>query len=336
MRVNRFAASIVLTSLALVACGKDAAPLVGRWEPVEQLDSGFSGVLDLREDGIVASGMVVQVSFPYSIEGSTLVFPSADGGRTEDGRVELSIEGEEMLLDGVPAKRRVGLATPGVHPIVGVWTYEHYTKSTAYERFSADGRVDLRIPMPGPSNGRYTVSDSMLTLEFKDGVSEFSFVRKGDLLMLTKKGDQPQSFRLVSPWYPLLIDDADITRLAGTADNRVPGSFSVDPRTLPLGLVRPGSSVVRNVKLVSQNPNFDLSNLSVTLEGENGEPLQWSEHFSTAITPVPGMNAVDIELILEGVPAGFDGSFRGVMVIKTGHPSTQPELVRFAGVARSR
>lgn len=63
IHVNRFAASIVLVSLALVACGEDAAPLVGRWEPVEQPDSGIAGVMDLRQDGTIVRGMVVQVSF---------------------------------------------------------------------------------------------------------------------------------------------------------------------------------------------------------------------------------------------------------------------------------
>ena len=72
-------------------------------------------------------------------------------------------EGDVMQFDGVSTRRRVSPATQGVHPIVGVWTYEHYTKSTAYERFSADGKMDLRIPMPGRSNGRYTVSKSTLT-----------------------------------------------------------------------------------------------------------------------------------------------------------------------------
>jgi hypothetical protein len=341
--LNGFAASIVLASLALVACGKEAASLVGRWEPAEQFDSGFAGVLDLHDDGTVASGMVVQVSFTYSVEGSTLDFSSPakgsswiDMGRSENGRVQISIEGEEMLFDGVPARRRVGRATPGVHPIVGVWTYEHYTNSTAYERFSADGRVDLRIPMPGRSMGRYTVSDSTLTLQYPESQRAMPFEIEDQLLTLTEKGDGPRTLRRVPRWYPFTIDDAEIARLAETEDNSVLSLFSLDPKHLSLGLVRPGSPVVRSVKLVSQDPNFDMSNVAVTLEGENGEALQWAEHFSTAITPALGMNAVDIELSLNGLPAGFDGSFRGVMVIKTGHPSKPQELVRFAGVARSR
>jgi hypothetical protein len=112
------------------------------------------------------------------------------------------------------------------------------------------------------------------------------------------------------------------------------GVISLDTQYLWLGLVSPGSPVVRNVKLVSQDPSFDLSNVSVTLEDENGEPLQWAEHFSAAINPALGENAVDIQLSIDGLPVDSEGSFRGVMVIKTGHPSKSQELVRFAGVCR--
>ncbi|MEZ6013688.1 MAG: DUF1573 domain-containing protein [Planctomycetota bacterium] len=115
---------------------------------------------------------------------------------------------------------------------------------------------------------------------------------------------------------------------------RVLGVISLNPQYLSMGLVRPGSPVVRNVKLVSQDPNFDLSNVSVSIEGENGEPLQWAEHFSAEVKPALGMNAVDIQLSLDGLPEGADGSFRGVMVVKTGHPSKPQELVRFSGVCR--
>lgn len=115
---------------------------------------------------------------------------------------------------------------------------------------------------------------------------------------------------------------------------RVLGIISLNPQYLSLGLVRPGSPVVRNVKLVSQDPEFDLSAVEVTLEGDNGEPLLWAEHFSTTVKPALGMNAVDIQLSLDGLPDDADGSFRGIMVVKTGHPSKPVEQVRFSGVCR--
>lgn len=115
---------------------------------------------------------------------------------------------------------------------------------------------------------------------------------------------------------------------------RVLGVVSLSPQYLSMGLVRPGQPVVRNVKLIAQDPNFDLGGVTVTIQGENGEVLPWAEHFSASVKPAAGMNAVDIQLTLDGLPEGADGSFRGVMVVKTGHPSKPEELVRFSGVCR--
>jgi len=117
---------------------------------------------------------------------------------------------------------------------------------------------------------------------------------------------------------------------------RVLGPISFSPQFLSLGLVRPGMRVPRNVKIIAHDPEFDLSNLEVELRGEQGHDLAWREHFTTSIKPASGLaNAVDVQLRLEGLPEGSDGSFRGVMVIKTGD-ERRPELpVRFSGVCRS-
>lgn len=334
MRVHGFAKSVLVASLTLAACGDEAPSLVGRWEPVEQFDSGFAGVLDLNDDGTFASGMVVQVSFPYSIEGSTLVLRNGEGEQGGDVRVQHSIEGDELLFDGVRGRRRVDVATPGVHPIVGVWTYEHDTRAAAYERFGEDGIFDLRIPMAGLTEGRFTVSGSNLMLERQGERRVCSFERGGGLLRLTEKGGRPNVLRLVPRWYPLAIDDAEIARRAGIDEGGTEGSLSINPKFLSFGLVRPGAPVVRSVRLESLDPSFDPSSVSVTLEGEDGAPLQWAERYSTRIEPMLGTNAVDIHLSLDGAPAGAEGSFRGVMVIQTGRPSQPQEPVRFSGVCR--
>ena len=119
-------------------------------------------------------------------------------------------------------------------------------------------------------------------------------------------------------------------------NGRILGALSYTPQFVSLGLVRPGQRVPRNVKVISHDPSFDLSQVKVELQGEQGKPLQWAEHFSTSVTPASGLaNAVEVRLTLEGLPDGSDGSFRGVMLIKTGNVS-KPELqVRFSGVCRS-
>ncbi|MEE8467375.1 MAG: DUF1573 domain-containing protein [Planctomycetota bacterium] len=121
-----------------------------------------------------------------------------------------------------------------------------------------------------------------------------------------------------------------------TINGRVLGALSFTPQFLSMGLVRPGQLVLRTVKVISHDPDFDLSDLTVELQGDNGKQLPWAESFSTSVKPAPGMsNAVDVQLRLDGLPEGADGSFRGVMIIHTGH-ERKPEIrVRFSGVCRA-
>jgi len=119
-------------------------------------------------------------------------------------------------------------------------------------------------------------------------------------------------------------------------NGRILGALSFTPQFVSLGLVRPGQRVPRNVKVISHDPSFDLSAITVELQGEQGKPLAWADYFTTSVQPASGLaNAVDVQLRLEGLPDGADGSFRGVMLIKTGL-ERKPELqVRFSGVCRS-
>jgi len=102
-----------------------------------------------------------------------------------------------------------------------------------------------------------------------------------------------------------------------------------------MGLVRPGQVVKRTVQLVSHDENFQLGEAKVTTRGFRGAAFPWSDHFEVSTEPVPGKNAVAITLNLTGLPDGADGSFKGEMVIETGHPDKPEHLVTFSGVCRS-
>lgn len=115
---------------------------------------------------------------------------------------------------------------------------------------------------------------------------------------------------------------------------RILGALSLQPQYVSLGLVRPAQPVVRNVRLTCHEPEFDLSNVTVTVTGEGDQDLAWADRFAASVKPVSGSNAVDIELRLTGLPEDADGSFRGRVEIKTGHPSKPEEFFRFSGVCR--
>ena len=118
---------------------------------------------------------------------------------------------------------------------------------------------------------------------------------------------------------------------------RVLGAMSCSPQFLSMGLVRPGQVVPRTVKLISHDTDFKFNAETMTVEvkGDGGKPLRWAEHFSSTARPAQGVNGVDVELRLEGLPEGADGSFRGLMVIHTGHPTKKTMEVHFSGVCRA-
>jgi hypothetical protein len=116
---------------------------------------------------------------------------------------------------------------------------------------------------------------------------------------------------------------------------RVLGVLTCAPQYFSLGLVRPGQVVSRTVKLTSNDPNFALDKVTATITGFNGEEFPWKDAFSTMIRPVPGENSLEIELRLDGLPEGADGTFKGQVVIETGHPDKPQIPVSFSGVARA-
>jgi hypothetical protein len=118
---------------------------------------------------------------------------------------------------------------------------------------------------------------------------------------------------------------------------RILGAMTCAPQFLSMGLVRPGQVVPRTVKLISHDTDFkfDPKTMTVEVKGDGGKPLRWAEHFSSTVRPAQGINGVDVELRLEGLPDGADGSFRGLMVIHTGHPTKKTMEVHFSGVCRA-
>ena len=131
--------------------------------------------------------------------------------------------------------------------------------------------------------------------------------------------------------------DSSDYKINVAVSGRVLGVMSYTPQFVSMGLVRPGQVVPRTVKVISHDPEFTLdpAKMSVELAADAGVPLKWAEHFVTEIKPAQGVNGVDVQLRLAGLPEGADGSFRGKMIIKTGHPAKPSMEVRFSGVCRA-
>jgi hypothetical protein len=154
----------------------------------------------------------------YSLQGSRLAVagPSDEKAPGELPGLEVAFDGEHMTVTGETTKTRIGTAVAGSPPIVGVWTYQHYTGVSAFERYGVDGTMDLRITMPGETRGRFAVADSTLTMETGGKKSVKSFVLSGDLLTLTSgeaSGGRSRTYRRTSAWYVFPLPESDLEKM---------------------------------------------------------------------------------------------------------------------------
>lgn len=115
---------------------------------------------------------------------------------------------------------------------------------------------------------------------------------------------------------------------------QVTGAISLNQQFISLGLIRPGQSLARTVRVTSHDANFKLTDPKVSIQGRDTVEWEFAKYFTPVVRPVPGENAVDIEVTLTGMPESLAGSFSGNLVIKTGHPERDEVKVLISGVCR--
>ena len=106
----------------------------------------------------------------------------------------------------VISKERVGQAQEGVPPIVGVWRYQHPAGGVAFERYTADGRVSIRIPLALES-GRFTLGEGAVVLAPDQGGPEvrWGVQRKENALTITDASSKVSGWHRVveGAWYQI-------------------------------------------------------------------------------------------------------------------------------------
>lgn len=115
---------------------------------------------------------------------------------------------------------------------------------------------------------------------------------------------------------------------------RVTGMIEFAPAFVSLGLIRPGQTQSRSIRLTSHDNEFKVNEPKVAIQGRDTAEWEYSKYFTTTIRPVPNENAVDVEVTLTGMPESLSGSFSGNLVIQTGY-AAKPEIkLPITGVCR--
>ncbi len=86
--------------------------------------------------------------------------------------------------------------------IVGQYKYRHYTGAIAYEQYSADGLLKLRIPMSANGGCYYIEKNNLSMTNQKDTTTTTNFKVSANTLMLTDN-EKTYSYNFVNEgvWY---------------------------------------------------------------------------------------------------------------------------------------
>jgi hypothetical protein len=185
-----------------------SADWAGLWESKDRSKGGIGHTIELRPDGSYVESTSVLVDGFYRIADGKLMIsekPIVDAAATGDS-TPFQIDGDTLVqrAPGAPEirKQRLGKAEPGKDPIVGAWRYRHPTGATAYERYTPDGQMSLRLPMTS-STGCYKMEAGKVTLSRSQGGDlNGTFEMKGEDLVLTF-ADQSAAYRKepAGAWY---------------------------------------------------------------------------------------------------------------------------------------
>jgi hypothetical protein len=193
--MNTLARVLCLGSLALLSSFPAVADddVVGIWSSSSRTKGGLGPQWIFFKDGNVTHSFGALVDFKYEINGSqikmTLLAP--DRSLTKEvSAQEFSIDGDTLTENPLTPDRkqvmkRTGKPYKDAHPIIGEWTYKHYTGGPALMRYSRTGVVQLSVPFQSLT-GTYRTNHGTLTITLRDQQpTSYKFKRERDLLILT-------------------------------------------------------------------------------------------------------------------------------------------------------
>jgi hypothetical protein len=201
--VNTRLLCAVLLALSISKADTNQDQIVGKWAADSRTKGGLGALLIFADDGTVTSTFGAIVDFKFQVEGQTIKMTFADS--PEPAIEPYEIVGDKLIANPAhPKKReertRVGVAMPGAPPIVGLWTFKHYTGGMATMQYRSGGLGQLCVPMK-TFNGCYKLQAGQLEMQFEgQPTSNRKIQLSGDHLSLLADGTQPeQKFTRVSP-----------------------------------------------------------------------------------------------------------------------------------------
>lgn len=203
-RSIHLSARVILAAAPLWLAGIAAAQsvvavpgaLLGSWEAISRSEGGLGSTIAFAPDNTLTFTMGAMVDMSYRRSGDSL-FVTSPNGDLAPAKVAIIHDTLVVTRNGHEQREsRVGVAV-GDNPLVGNWTYLHYTGVPAYEEYTPAGAYHLRVPIR-TLQGNYTAfGDAAMLHLMGDGGGDrnvkFSVV--GDTLQLSWDGQTSRYLR---------------------------------------------------------------------------------------------------------------------------------------------
>jgi hypothetical protein len=202
MRVGHRSILFLCNAILAAAAGGQAAlapvpgSLLGTWDAVARSSGGLGSTLSFGIDNSLTFAVGALVDMKYRHAGDSL-FVIDQEGDTRASQIKIVADTLiETRSRGAQKKMRVGAAV-AADSLLGLWSYPHYTGVTAFEEYTADGRLRLRVPVR-TLRGTYVTAGQTAMLHLMGdggGDREVKFAVSGDTLQLTWNGQTSRYVR---------------------------------------------------------------------------------------------------------------------------------------------
>jgi hypothetical protein len=133
----------------------------------------------------------------YKVDGDKFTIYNDEPGMKFSENRTVTVAGDTAIFSADGRVERQTRLRPGGSGVVGVWRFTHMTGVPAYEEYTDDGFVRLRVPMQ-VMKGTYSVSGNkirfhILTPRRQDSEAEFAI--RGDTLAIGVGADKQRYLR---------------------------------------------------------------------------------------------------------------------------------------------
>ena len=183
---------------AQVAPARPSTTLVGAWEAVTRSVGGLGSTISFAADNTMSYTLGAMVDMKYKRARDSLYIIDPQNGVNA---FQFSIIRDTLVMINEGREQRetrVSAPVSGADPVVGRWTYLHYTGVPAFEEYTAGGDFRLRVPIRTMQGTYAALGDSaMLHLPGQGGGDRaVRFAVAGDTLQLIWSGQTTRYVRV--------------------------------------------------------------------------------------------------------------------------------------------